>query len=130
MTRKRLMQVEATTPLERHVKQWIVRQAADYTTGIEGVIRDVNTCGCEVGLVSHLFYVRDTVKFYKRYRHEIDGLLRDLCEDSGTSPQELFGDKWDRNDPLARECFNMNLLAWMGFEETARALAARAGIEA
>ena len=33
---------------------------------------------------------------------------------------ELFGDKWDKEDPLGNSDFNMNLLAWFGFEETLR----------
>lgn len=33
---------------------------------------------------------------------------------------ELFGDKWDKEDPLGNSDFNMNLLAWFGFEETMR----------
>ena len=36
------------------------------------------------------------------------------------SPTELFGDKWDKEDPLAQDDFNQNLLAWFGFEETLR----------
>ncbi len=36
---------------------------------------------------------------------------------------ELFGKKWDAEDPLATDDFNQNLLAWFGFEETLRNLA-------
>ena len=36
------------------------------------------------------------------------------------SPKELFGSKWDNEDPLAIEDYNQNLLAWFGFEETLR----------
>ena len=35
-------------------------------------------------------------------------------------PMNIFGDKWDKEDPLAAEDFNQNLLAWFGFEETLR----------
>jgi hypothetical protein len=31
-----------------------------------------------------------------------------------------FGDKYDEEDVLGRDAYNMNLLAWFGFEETAR----------
>ena len=33
---------------------------------------------------------------------------------------ELFGNNWDKEDPLGNSDFNMNLLAWFGFEETLR----------
>ena len=36
------------------------------------------------------------------------------------APSELFGDKWDKEDPLAQDDYNQNLLAWFGFEETLR----------
>ncbi len=36
------------------------------------------------------------------------------------APSDLFGEKWDKEDPLAQECHNQNLLAWFGFEETLR----------
>ena len=39
------------------------------------------------------------------------------------APSELFGDKWDNEDPLAIDYYNQNLLAWFGFEETMRNLA-------
>ena len=32
---------------------------------------------------------------------------------------ELFGDKWNNDDPLALDAMNQNLLAWFGFETVA-----------
>ena len=46
-----------------------------------------------------------------------------------SSPSELFGGKWDGEDIFAEETTNQNLLAWFGFEETARNLAGRNDIE-
>ena len=34
--------------------------------------------------------------------------------------KELFGDRWELEDPLALENHNQNLLAWFGFEEALR----------
>lgn len=34
------------------------------------------------------------------------------------SPIELFGDKWNKEDSLANDDYNQNLLAWFRFEET------------
>ena len=39
------------------------------------------------------------------------------------APSDLFGDKWDKEDPLAQDICNQNLLAWFGFEETLRKIA-------
>ena len=37
-------------------------------------------------------------------------------------PMNIFGKKWDDEDPLAYYDYNQNLLAWFGFEETLRKL--------
>ncbi len=119
----------AKTTLERSVQATINRLAADYNSGAKGVLTDLMQGGCQSGMIGSLIYYTDTVKFYKRHAKEIDALLADLCQDSGLSPAELFGDKWDSSDPLARETLNQNLLAWFGFEETARNLASRNDID-
>ena len=57
----------------------------------------------------------------KQYKEEINNLLYDAMDGTGLyAPSELFGDKWDKEDPLAQDDFNQNLLAWFGFEETLR----------
>jgi len=113
----------AATPLERHVQKWINSRAADYESGAEGVLKDLFYGGCQSGMVGHLIYYTDTLEFFKKYRQEINALLVEALESSGCSISELFGDKWEKEDPLAQDRLNQNLLAWFGFEETARKLA-------
>jgi hypothetical protein len=119
----------ATTRLERNVQKWVNERAEDYDNGAEGVLKDLFYGGCASGIVGHLTYYRDTVKFFGTHRREISELLKEAIESTGQQPAELFGDKWDDSDPLAQEDLNRNLLAWFGFEEAARALAGRNGIE-
>ena len=70
-----------------------------------------------------MIYYSDTVRFYKQYKAEIDELLYSYMNETGLySLPELFGDKWDKEDPLGNNDFNMNLLAWFGFEETLRSI--------
>jgi hypothetical protein len=128
--RTKRLNVDAETPLEKHILRWINARSADYDTGAAGVLKDLFYGGCQSGMVGHLVYYTDTVKFYKRYQTDIDAVLKDLLDSTGCSIAELFGDKWDSDDPLARDTMNQNLLAWMGFEEGARRLAERAGIDA
>lgn len=102
-------------------------RAAEYDKGLEGVFSDLSR-GCSTGIVSHLIYYKETLAFYRKHRAEIDGLLYDLINEGAiNSPADLNG--WDKSDPLARDTNNQNLLAWFGFEETARVLANRADIE-
>lgn len=119
----------AATPLERHVQSWVNKVAADYESGAEGVLKDLFYGGCQSGMVGHLIYYSDTLKFYKKHRKEINDLLMSFVQGTGQQPAELFGDKWDNDDPLALDTLNQNLLAWFGFEETARHLADKNNIE-
>ena len=45
-------------------------------------------------------------------------MLSNVIEGTGCSMEELFGDKFDKEDPLVIDYLNKNLLAWFGFEET------------
>lgn len=80
---------------------------------------DLQKYGCQSGMIGSLIYYNDTNKFYDTYQEEIIELLNDLIYETGCSMEELFGDKFDRDDPLFLECFNKNLMAWFGFETTA-----------
>ena len=106
--------------LEQHVKDWIKDNSYDDYNLVDDLLQH----GCQSGMVGHLIYYSDTVSFYEKYQNEIDTLLSEMLEETGLSIDELFGDKWDTEDPLARDTFNQNLLAWFGFEETASRLIA------
>lgn len=120
----------ATTKLEKYVQTSCNSRAADYDNGVKGFLDDLFYGGCQSGIIDELIYYSDTVKFYKQYKSEINAMLKDTLDECGfTSPVELFGCKWDTDDIFAEEQHNQNLLAWFGFEETARMLADRNGIE-
>jgi len=130
MAKSKKLTVKANTKLEREVKQWVNSLAGEYDSGPEGVLKDLFHGGCASGMVSELIYYKDTIPFYKNHKAEIQALLKDMMDDTGLhSPRELFGDKWDDDDMFAEDTMNQNLLAWFGFEEAARKLASRAGIE-
>lgn len=120
----------AETPLEKRVQRELNSRASEYDEGAKAVLADLFHGGCESGYIGSLVYYTDTVRFYARHRTEINTLLASQMEDMGVySPTELFGEKWDKEDPLALDRFNQNLLAWFAFEETARTLAGRNEIE-
>lgn len=116
------------TPLERNVTRWANARAADYGNKLEGVFSDLFYGGCQSGMVGHLVYYKDTLAFYRKFRADIAALLSNMINQGVLeSPAGLNG--FDLADPLARETHNQNLLAWFGFEEAARNLCDRAGIE-
>jgi len=117
----------AETSLEQEV-QSMINDLSDEDP--ETWLGDLMQHGCQSGMVKGLVYYTDTTAFYQRHQSEIDAMLKELCDDCGCTPSELFGDKWDDEDFFAREELNQNLLAWFGFEETARRLAQSNGIEA
>lgn len=124
---KRITPAASATALELAVTEWLNEQAAEYDSGIAGVIQDLQHGGCASGFVSHLIRYHETTAFYQAHKKEINALL---SENAGvSSPKDLFGDKWDTADPLAEEVQNQNLLAWFGFEETAFRVAGKYGID-
>ena len=121
------MKLHPTTQLERAVAKWIKEQEReDYP----GATNDLLEYGCQSGMVSGLVYYTDTIKFYKAHKKEIQAILRELCDETGSTPETLFRDQWEKEDFFAEETPNQNLLAWFGFEETARRLVEREEMEA
>jgi len=131
MSRK-CITVQAENDLEQNVKEWINSEAGerDGDDAAEQVLRELLEHGCQSGIVGHLIYTPDCVEFYRAHQREIDRMLNETCQDCGCQPGDLFERAgWDKEDPLAREDQNQNILAWFGFEESARALADREEIE-
>lgn len=108
------------SPLTKRVCNYVISRWSDYTDK-KNIFIDVLNHGCQSGIVGELIYYTDTVHFYQQYKEEINSLLYDAMNGTGLySPSELFGSKWDKEDPLAQDTYNQNLLAWFGFEETLR----------
>ena len=113
----------SNSPLLKRVCNYVIDRWSEYDDK-KHIITDVHNYGWQSGIVGELIYYTDTVRFYKQYRQEINNLLYDTMNGTGLySPSELFGDKWDKEDPLAQDTYNQNLLAWFGFEETLRNIA-------
>lgn len=113
---------KSESPLKRRVCNYVIECWSEYSDK-SGIFTDVLHYGCQSGVVGELIYYSDTVRFYKQYRQEINELLYRLMKEMGSyAPSDLFGDKWDKEDPLAQDDYNQNLLAWFGFEETLRAI--------
>jgi hypothetical protein len=119
----------ATTPLERDIVRIVNEYADDYDAGVQGFLDDLAKGGCESGLVCELITYDQTGEFFNKHHREIGSLLASvLMETDARCPGELFRN-WDNEDPLAQDYTNQNILAWFAFEETARRLAAKAGLE-
>ena len=104
--------------IAENVKWWVHET---YIPGEYGAPDEVNiylhamddlSHGCASGCVGHLISYTQTQDFYAKYKGEINELLQEC----GMPPAELFGKKWDEEDPLALDTMNQNLLAWFGFE--------------
>ena len=117
----------AETRLEKHVLRWVNRHASDYSDGWKGVRKDLEHGGCSSGYVGELVYTSEAAKFYRSYRADIGAIVANLIDDCEWSPTSI--DQWDKSDPFANSDGNQNLLAWLGFEEAARAIFDRADAE-
>lgn len=117
----------AETSLEKHVVRWFNEGAKENT--LESIWYNLSSGGCESGFVTHLIYTKDTLKFFKKYKKDINSLLCDMLGDRGSDAIADLLPAWDNNDPLAMDLNNQNLLAWFGFEEAARRISERVGLE-
>lgn len=118
----------AQTKLERHVQSWLNDRAKEYES-VESVPKDLFYGGCQSGMVSHLIYYVDTIKFYKKYQDEIWNLAIDQSEEFGNKNVFEMLSGLNGSDSLSDTDHVYNLLAWYGFEETARKLSDRNEIE-
>ena len=106
--------------LTKRVCEYVIDEWNDYNDK-KHIFTDVLYHGCQSGMVGFLIWYSDTTAFYKKYIEEINTLLYNVQSLTGLySMKDLFGKKWDEEDPLAIEDYNQNLLAWFGFEETLR----------
>lgn len=122
LTRANVNEIKRNTDnaLIRHVCNYVLENWNDYSDK-KDIFKDVLYYGCKSGIVGALIYYSDTTAFFKKYREEITSLLYDAMNETGYyAPSDLFGDKWDKEDPFAQDISNQNLLAWFGFEETLR----------
>ena len=106
--------------LTKRVCEYVIDEWNDYNDK-KHIFTDVLYHGCQSGMVGFLIWYSDTTAFYKKYIEEINTLLYNVQSSTGLyGMKDLFGKKWDEEDPLAIEDYNQNLLAWFGFEETLR----------
>lgn len=113
---------EAQTKLERHVLKW-AKGTGDVVASFSKILTD----GASSGEVSHLVTPEQTTKFYRKYRIEISLLISDAIRNGLIKNAGDF-DGWDSSDPLAQKETNQSVLAWFGFEMSAKNLCERAGV--
>ena len=125
LTKRNITNLKKATSsgLEKDVLEYVINRWNDYNDKTD-IFTDVLHYGCQSGVVSHLIYYSDTTKYYTKHKEEINKLLSETLWECGINdPKDLFGNKWDNEDPLAFDIPNQNLLAWFGFEETMRNIA-------
>ena len=122
---------QSDNALTKCVCDYIINEWDDeHEENNENILLDIINYGCANGAVHWLTYSSEILKFYNEYKSEINEMLSNLLFDCEyKSPADLFGDKWNKHDPLALENNNKQLLAWFGFEETIINIAIKFGIE-
>jgi len=110
LVRNKIRTDEELTPLEKKVVS-IVNQEEDVTSFLE----DVTQYGCISGMVGALIYYTDTLKWYKKFKTDINQLIKDETDSYGENVLTMLNG-WDDTDPLILDTSNQNLLAWYSFE--------------
>lgn len=120
LTNVKSLKRETDNKLTKHVCNYIIGRWQDYEDKTN-IFKDVLYHGCVSGIVGELIYYSDTLKYYNKYRNEINSLLNEIMQSMGCySFKDIFGDSYDSEDPLILDTHNRNLMAWFGFEETLR----------
>lgn len=108
---------DSDNELEKYVIEDLLdKEQEDKKYGAKGYINDLFQHGCVSGMVSSLIYYSDTKEFYNDFESEITEIVEDL-EQQGCEPLS------NKTYPLS------NFLAWLGYEEMARKVAYKLGIE-
>ena len=127
---KQLIQISKEDKLKAAVIRILKNKVKDYKGDYKTLFEDIMQGGLQSGIISELIYYRDTLAWYKKYRDEIMSMLKETMWELGAnSPADVFGNKWDKSDPLGLDTNNQNLLAWYSFENTVYELANRLGYE-
>lgn len=115
-----LENLKGNNRLTNRVIDYYIDESVDYESADDllSSMENLQKYGCVSGMIGDLIYYDDTIKFFDDYKEEINEMLSNLIEGTGCSMEELFGDKFDKEDPLVIDYSNKNLLAWFGFEET------------
>ena len=66
-----------TTGVKNDVINFLLAQAQD-SEDAQGILENVLTHGCQSGMVNHLIYYKDTVKYFEDYESEIMEMLEQL----------------------------------------------------
>ena len=120
MLKEYLENLKGDNKLINKVIDHYIDESIDYESSDDLLrsMEELQQHGCISGMIGELIYYDETIKFFDEYKEEINEMLSDVMEGTGCSIEELFGDKFDKNDPLILDYSNKNLLAWFGFEET------------
>lgn len=122
MIKKYLENLKGNNNLTNYVIDHYINENYDSIDDLLNNMEDLQKYGCISGMIGELIYYDDTNKFFDDYKNEINEMLYELIEGTGCSMEELFGSKFDKEDPLVINYSNKNLLAWFGFEETSNRL--------
>ena len=74
------------------------------------------------GVVGRLTHTADIVAFFQKHKTELNEFLYEELERSGNSLSDMFGDSWDKEDPLALNPNNQSLIVWLAYEDIANQL--------
>lgn len=111
--------------LEGEVCEWLT-DYDDYDS-VCSALEDLSQYGCQSGMVGKLVYYNDTTTFYSNYKEEIWELAEEQAEELGHDNALEMISKFNGYRDGATQF--ENIMAWYSFEETARNLANKFGIE-
>ena len=111
------------------IRAAVVKEALGGYSDIAAWFADILTHGCQSGMVSSLVFSSDTCDFYDANEQEIEDYVVEGTDDIGARSRLEFILSLNGGDKIATVDEEKNLLAWYGFESTARVIACELGLE-
>lgn len=115
-TKKQLRELKAST--ENKLTKKVINSILNQGNAEEcnSYFEDVLNHGCISGIVCELISYHDTIKWYNKYKNEINELIKHMKFELDMNIDDLNG--FDTDDMLCMEQQNQNLLAWFSYEQT------------
>lgn len=111
-----LEKIKGNSNLRNSVLNYYIENNYENSDELFEEMKKIKTYNCNSKKVKGMIYYDDTNDFYDNNKQEINELLGKTIIEKNTTVEELFGDEYEKEDPLILGYKNKNLLAWFGFQ--------------
>ncbi|MCD4667850.1 MAG: hypothetical protein K8R44_04590 [Sulfurimonas sp.] len=121
MTLEYIESLEATTELEREIKEIIINNVESYDNPRD-FFNDILEHGCISGMINELCWYNQTTDFCTRHAEDINSAMYEILEMTGVDSAKDLLTGFDETDFLIIGNHNQNLICWFIFESSCESI--------